>query len=74
MVIHNGGQGKRSSFSVMDVTSIKVYIKVNGEVGEETQGKPLVVERDWTFEEFLTFASRKIDMMNATRAFTILGK
>lgn len=75
MVIHSvkGKRQERSSFSGFNVTSIRVYVKVNGEVGMESQGKALVVEREWTFEEFLTFASRKLDMMNATRAFTTLG-
>ena len=76
MVFHNGKSdaGKRSSFSAINVTSIIVHIKANGEIGIENHGKLLVVERDWSFEEFLTFAGRKIDMMNATRAFTVLGK
>ena len=73
MVIHHSDKGKRSSFSGINVTSIRVYVKVNGEIGIESHGKALVVEREWTFEEFLSFASRKIDMMNATRAFTSLG-
>ena len=79
MVIDSGkkvtDRGSRSSFSGLNVTRIKVYVKANGEelVGVKNHGKALVVERDWTFEEFLSFASRKIDMMNATRAFTSLG-
>ena len=81
MVIDSGkrgmlDRGNRSSFSGINVTRIKVYVKANGEdrVGVENHGKGLVVEREWSFEEFLTFASRKVDMMNVTRAFTGAGK
>ena len=51
----------------------KVYVKANGQQSPRHQLEPLVVERDWTFDDFLTFASRKIDMTNASRAFSRLG-
>ena len=68
----------RSSFSgSLDLDRLKVYVKQNGEYNalfeEENPGKGLVVERNWSFQEFLTFAGRKIGMPNASRVFTRLG-
>ena len=68
----------RASFSgSLDLDRLKVYVKQNGEYNalfeEENPGKGLVVERNWSFQEFLTFAGRKIGMPNASRVFTRLG-
>ena len=51
----------------------KVYIKANGRQTPLHAVEPLIVEKDWTFDDFITIASRHIDMSNATRAFTRLG-
>ena len=52
----------------------KVYVNVNGSKPAPGHNvEPLLVEKDWTHDDFLTFAGRHIDMSNATRAFTRLG-
>ena len=68
----------RGSFSgSLDLDRLKVYVKANGEFSVqfevENPGKGLVVERNWSFKEFLTVAGRKIGMPNASRVFTRLG-
>ena len=73
-----GMKHDRGSFSgSVDLDRLKIYIKANGEFNalseEENPGKGLVVERNWTFIEFLTFAGRKIGMSNASRVFSRLG-
>lgn len=68
---------RRSFSGSLDLDRLKLYVKQNGEFNvlfeEENPGKGLVVQRNWTFQEFLIHAGRKIGMPNASRAFSRLG-